>query len=146
MEVEPEMKPRHSGRRKSDSPLTFQSKGAKTQLRPDVDVILSLKNPIYKAVMIGYFQRLGGKKNNENNEAEKEVAREALHLFKNRKRGEQTRFFKPESRYSSKSYLEVDEIAALESECSFFDASCKIMFEFLLFACLCRIKHIQWSH
>jgi len=117
MEIDPEMTPRQSsgGRRKSESSLTFQSKGTETQLRPDIDVILSLKNPVYKAVMIGYFQRLGSKKtNNKSNEAEKEIAREALQLFKNRKRGEQTRFFKPESRYSSKSYLEVDETEALE--------------------------------
>mmetsp|Transcript_18739 Transcript_18739/g.33603 ORF Transcript_18739/g.33603 Transcript_18739/m.33603 type:complete len:895 (+) Transcript_18739:430-3114(+) len=115
MEIDPEITPRQRSRRKSsDSPLTFQSKGTKTKLRPDVDVILSLKDLVYKTVMMGYFQRLGGKKNNDGNDAEKEVAREVLHLFKNRKRGERTRFFKPESRYSSKSYHEVDEGLALE--------------------------------
>ncbi|KAL7542149.1 hypothetical protein ACHAXR_011562 [Thalassiosira sp. AJA248-18] len=108
----PEIKLRQKGRRSS---LTFQSsRGTTTQLRKDIDILLSLKDSTYKNVMVGFFQRLGGKRNNENNEDEKTAAREALQLFTNRKRGERTRFFKPESRYSSKTYIEVDEAAALE--------------------------------
>mmetsp|Transcript_19912 Transcript_19912/g.41917 ORF Transcript_19912/g.41917 Transcript_19912/m.41917 type:complete len:557 (-) Transcript_19912:1366-3036(-) len=120
MEIEPEnASPQSRRRRKSTKSTrtapTFHSKGGDTQLRPNIDVILSLKDPVYKAVMMGYFQHLGGKSNSKKNEEEKEVAREVLELFKHRKRGERTRFFKPESRYSpTGAYVEVDESAAME--------------------------------
>ncbi|KAL3810912.1 hypothetical protein ACHAXA_008762 [Cyclostephanos tholiformis] len=97
---------------------TFHSMGGKpTVLQPDVDVVLSLKNSLYKSVMFDCFVRLGGKNTNHNNDAEKETAREALRVFKARSRsgdGRAVRFFKPESRYASRSFVEVDEAAALE--------------------------------
>jgi hypothetical protein len=111
---------------------SFTSMGGRpTALRPDVDVVLSLKNSLYKSVMFDCFVRLGGKDTHQNNDAEKETAREALRVFGARCSGaehrigaaggggEVVRFFKPESRYASRSFVEVDEAAALESECQF---------------------------
>ena len=98
---------------------SFHSTGGKpTVLQPDVDVVLSLKNSVYKSVMFDCFVRLGGKKNNQNNDAEKESARDALWVLRSRSKvGDRpARFFKPESRYASRSFVEVDESAALESE------------------------------
>ena len=98
---------------------SFHSTGGKpTVLRPDVDVVLSLKNSVYKSVMFDCFVRLGGKKNDQNNDAEKESARDALWVLRGRSKvGDRpARFFKPESRYASRSFVEVDESAALESE------------------------------
>jgi hypothetical protein len=68
--------------------------------------------------MFDCFVRLGGKKNNQNNDAEKESARDALWVLRSRSKvGDRpARFFKPESRYASRSFVEVDESAALESE------------------------------
>lgn len=119
MEIEPKISPQVR-RIKSDTPpqnMLFQSKGGtRTRLKPDVDVILSLKNDFYKSIMDTLFRRLGEKtKANEGNDDEKDAAREAIRLFMNRKVGEQgVRFFKAETRYSSKSYVEVDEAAASE--------------------------------
>ena len=98
---------------------SFHSTGGKpTVLRPDVDVVLSLKNSVYKSVMFDCFVRLGSKKNDQNNDAEKESARDALWVLRGRSKvGDRpARFFKPESRYASRSFVEVDESAALESE------------------------------
>jgi hypothetical protein len=100
---------------------SFTSMGGRpTVLRPDVDVVLSLKNSLYKSVMFDCFVRLGGKDTNQNNDAEKETAREALRVFGARSGAgggdEVVRFFKPESRYASRSFVEVDEAAALDSE------------------------------
>ncbi len=58
---------------------SFTSMGGRpTALRPDVDFVLSLKKLIFKSVMFDCFVRLGGKDTNQNNNAEKETAREAL--------------------------------------------------------------------
>ena len=94
---------------------SFHSTGGKpTVLRPDVDVVLSLKNSVYKSVMFDCFVRLGGKKNDQNNDAEKESARDALWVLRGRSKvGDRpARFFKPESRYASRSFVEVDESLA----------------------------------
>ena len=118
MEVEDaETTPRKLPSRKSTKPLE-RSSGETAQIRPDIDVVLSLKEEYYKGIMEGYFRKLGEKRPDYyNNDAEKEFANEALELFKNRKVGdERVRFFKAEDR-SGKSHIEVDESAALESEC-----------------------------
>ena len=116
MEVEDaETTPRQLPSRKSKS--LEQSSGETAQIRPDIDVILSLKEDYYKGIMEGYFRKLGEKRSDSNNnDAEKEFANEALELFKNRKVGdERVRFFKAEDR-TGKSHIQVDESAALESE------------------------------
>lgn len=59
-----------------------------------------------------------GDKKNLPNDAEKEAAREALQVFKDKNKGH-TRFFKPEARHKSNSYIEVDEATALLSEYSY---------------------------
>ena len=118
MEVEDaETTPRQLPSRKSKS--LEQSSGNTAQIRPDIDVILSLKEDYYKGIMEGYFRKLGEKRSDSNNnDAEKEFANEALELFKNRKVGdERVRFFKAEDR-TGKSHIQVDESAALESECT----------------------------
>ena len=109
-------------------PPTFLTRdGTLTRLRPEVDVVLSLKNPTYKAVMLGYFQKLGDKKKSadKNNEEERKIAKEVLTLFKGRKKGEVARFFKPEARYSNRCFTEVDDKYALDSECC---RSCCLVF------------------
>lgn len=66
--------------------------------------------------MFEFFTRLGSNKNNQSNQVEKDTAHEALRRLKDRTkdRGPCVRFFKPESRYSIRSFVEVDENAALE--------------------------------
>lgn len=79
-------------------------------IRPDVDVILSLNKDYYKGIMEGVFQKLGVKVKGEAKGQENKAAMEVLGLFKNRKLGAKTRYFKNE-RYS-KSLVEIDEHAA----------------------------------
>ena len=101
--------------------------------RPNVDIILSLKDPVYSSVMTKFFQ-LMGKKNHYNYTEEagvKDMANEALLTFK--KIGETceeghapmtatatsttVRFFKPKSRnVLDGKFVEVDEQVALRSE------------------------------
>lgn len=114
-ETTPRQRPERAAKNKSPNNMTFESKDP---FRHGIDVVLSLKDPIYKHVMVGFFKKLGGK--TAGNDAEKEAAREALNSFKNRKSGETTRFFKPESRYASKTFVEVDEKGALESTSYFY--------------------------
>lgn len=108
--------------------------------RPNVDIILSLKDPVYSSVMTKFFQ-LMGKKNHYNYTEEagvKDMANEALLTFKNKNRntiGETdeeghapmtatattttttVRFFKPKSRnVLDGKFVEVDEQVALRSE------------------------------
>lgn len=112
MENNSETTPRSKGRRKPSSEKSPQSKGTdEADLRPDLDIILSLKDPVYKSIMEKFFRRLGDKKNLPN-DAEKEAAREAFQVLKDRNKG-RTRFFKPEARHKSNSYIEVDEATAL---------------------------------
>ena len=85
-------------------------------IRPDVDVILSLNKDYYKGIMEGVFQKLGEKKKGEAKGQENKAAMEVLGLFKNRKLGAKTRYFKNE-RYS-KSLVEIDEHAAYKSKCT----------------------------
>lgn len=102
--------------------------------RPNVDVVLSLKHPVYRDVMIKFYQLLGKKDDNINNENNGNprlgvMAKEALLLFKNRsKNGDnvaedtatsmtKVRFFKPSIRnVKNRKLVEVDEAAALKSE------------------------------
>ena len=108
--------------------------------RPNVDIILSLKDPVYCSVMTKFFQ-LMGKKSHYNYTEEagvKDMANEALLTFKNKNRntiGETdeeghapmtatattttttVRFFKPKSRnVLDGKFVEVDEQVALRSE------------------------------
>ena len=98
-------------------------------LRPGIDVVLSLKDPVYKSAMTEFFRLLGGKKNatglnKDDDGGEKEMAKVALLRFKHgnkigddiEEKGIPVRFFKPESRSSSRTYVEVNETAVLESK------------------------------
>ena len=96
--------------------------GEPTELRPDSDTVLTLKNSSYRQTMENFYRRLGTKKSNdESNDltSEKNTAREALNLFKNRGKGAKARFFLAADRYSRESFVEVDENAALKSECTY---------------------------
>jgi hypothetical protein len=98
---------------------TYQSIGGKpTTFHPDVDVVLSLKDEMYKETLFKLFIQLGSKNNNLSNQVEKDAAQEVLVKLKDRSKsgGTTVRFFKPESRYSGKTLKEVDETMALESE------------------------------
>lgn len=98
---------------------TYQSIGSRpTTFHRDIDVILSLKDEMYKEFMFKFFIQLGSKNNNLSNQVEKDVAQEVIVKLKARSKigGSTVRFFKPESRYSDKIFVEVDEISALESE------------------------------
>ena len=85
-------------------------------IRPDVDVILSLNKDYYKGIMEGVFQKLGVKVKGEAKGQENKAAMEVLGLFKNRKLGAKTRYYKNE-RYS-KALVEIDEHAAYKSKCT----------------------------
>jgi hypothetical protein len=98
---------------------TYQSIGGRpTTFHPDADVVLSLKDEMYKDLMFKLFIQLGSKNNNPNNQVEKDAAQEMLVKLKSRSKngGSTVRFFKPESRYSAQTFVEVGENMALESE------------------------------
>ena len=101
--------------------------------RPNVDIILSLKDPVYNSVMMKFFQLMGKKTNYTEEAAVKDMANEALLTFKNRNTIGETceegrapmtatttttvRFFKPKSIYKvDGKFEEVDEKAAFTSE------------------------------
>ena len=101
--------------------------------RPNVDIILSLKDPVYNSVMMKYFQLKGEKTNYTEEAGVKDMANEALLTFKNRNTIGETceeghapmtatatttvRFFKPKSIYIiDGKFEEVDEKAAFTSE------------------------------
>lgn len=84
----------------------------------------------HQSIMEKFFRRLGDKKNLPN-DAEKEAAREAFQVLKDRNKG-RTRFFKPEARHKSNSYIEVDEATALLSEYSYLRSNIDLSF------CLCN--------
>ena len=85
-------------------------------IRPDVDVILSLNRDYYKGIMEGVFQKLGENQKGESKGQENKAATEVLGLFKNRRLGAKTRYFKYE-RYS-KTLVEIDEDEAYKSKCT----------------------------
>ena len=97
--------------------------------RPNVDIVLSLKDPVYKTVLTKFYQLLGKKKNEDNEDARvRELAIKALLILKSSDKNEEkcvgvatrpvrARFFKPSSRNAKNAkFVEVDEKAALKSE------------------------------
>ena len=108
--------------------------------RPNVDIILSLKDPIYSSVMMECFQMMGNKNDNTASEEDamksvvskkallhfKGAERDASLTFKDRNTIGETmtvtntstvRFFKPESRHKvDRTFVMVDEKAALRSK------------------------------
>ena len=104
------------------------------QPRPNIDIILSLKDPFYRSVMTKFYQSLGTRITKGPKVREKKMANEALLLFKSRKTTTlggalvdtaaaetakmiPVRFFKPVSRYEvNGTFVEVDEKAALKSK------------------------------
>ena len=90
--------------------------------RPNVDIILSLEDPVYYATMLGYFHLMGekttGSTTNEQGETlESVVAKKALLHFKRTSTLTTVRFFKLLSRnLVDGKFKEADEEAALRSE------------------------------
>ena len=90
--------------------------------RPNIDIILSLKDPVYSSTMLGYFQLMGekttGSTTNEQGETlESVVAKKALLYFKRTSTTTTVRFFKLLSRnLVDGKFKEADEEAALRSE------------------------------
>ena len=112
------VQPNDNGDNNSEKPSISRS-----QPQPNVDIVLSLKDPIYRSVLTKFYQLLGEKSNNNNEDARvRELAIEALLIFKTRSKNEEklvgdARFFKPASRNAKNGkFVEVDEKAALKSE------------------------------
>ena len=90
--------------------------------RPNIDIILSLEDPVYSSTMLGYFQLMGekttGSTTNEQGETlESVVAKKALLYFKRTSTTTTVRFFKLLSRnLVDGKFKEADEEAALRSE------------------------------
>ena len=91
--------------------------------RPNVDIILSLKDPVYSSTMLGYFQLMGAKTTNntaaneEGETPESVVAKKVLLHFKGSSTTTTVRFFKLLSRnLVDGKFKKVDEEAALRSE------------------------------
>jgi hypothetical protein len=90
--------------------------------RPNIDIILSLEDPVYSSTMLGYFQLMGekttGSTTNEQGETlESVVAKKALLYFKRTSTTTTVRFFKLLSRnLVDGKFKLVDEPNALFSE------------------------------
>ncbi len=108
------VQPNDNGDNTSDKPSM-----SRCQPQPNVDIVLSLKDPVYRSVLTYFYQLLGEKSNNNNEDARvREMATEALLVFKTTNNHEEkARFFKPASRNAKNGkFVEVDEMAALKSE------------------------------
>jgi len=105
--------------------------GKSKRPRPNIDIILSLKDPVYSSIMMGYFQLMGEKTavntttTPEIESVESVIAKKALLHFKRTSTTTTVRFFKLLSRNIIDGvFEEVDEKATLQSESALYISKC----------------------
>lgn len=105
--------------------------GKSKRPRPNIDIILSLKDPVYSSIMMGYFQLMGEKTavntttTPESESLESVIAKKALLHFKRTSTPTTVRFFKLLSRNVIDGvFEEVDEKATLQSESALYISKC----------------------
>ena len=105
--------------------------GKSKRPRPNIDIILSLKDPVYSSIMMGYFQLMGEKTavntttTPESESLESVIAKKALLHFKRTSTTTTVRFFKLLSRNIIDGvFEEVDEKATLQSESALYISKC----------------------